>query len=55
MTSKKNITPGAALAALRRRVSKVCLHCGTSFEGLKKSKYCSDKCRHAATYKRRKS
>jgi len=48
-------TPGAALAALRRQVEKSCAHCGDTFSGIKTARFCSEKCRYAAAYKRRTS
>lgn len=47
---------GAMLAMLRRRDVKECLNpdCKTTFEGLEVANYCSDECRYAAAYVRRK-
>jgi hypothetical protein len=47
---------GAALAMLRRRDTKECLHpeCKNVFEGMEVTNYCSDECRYAAAYLRRK-
>lgn len=47
---------GAALAMLRRRDTKECLNpeCKTVFEGMEVTNYCSNECRYAAAYLRRK-
>ena len=47
---------GAALAMLRRRNTKKCLNpgCKNVFEGMVVTNYCSDECRYAAAYLRRK-
>ena len=45
---------GQALAAQRRREPKVCEVCGTSFEGLAKSRYCSVPCNQRAYWDRKR-
>ena len=52
---KSILTAGAALAAQREIVSKKCLECGDSFDGIKKKAYCTEKCKQAAKYKRKKA
>lgn len=48
------MTPGAALSALRRRVPHICPMCRESFTKLKTARYCSDRCKQAAKYRRSK-
>jgi hypothetical protein len=45
---------GRMLAARRRQVTGACPVCGTTFTGIGKRRYCSDRCRFRATYLRRK-
>ena len=47
---------GAQLAMMRKRSKKKCANpeCGTKFEGLAITNYCSDECRFRAAYLRRK-
>ena len=45
-------TPGAALAALRRRVWHVCKSCGKRFKGIATAIYCSNACRQRAKRER---
>ena len=45
---------GRLLAARRRRMTGTCPVCGTTFTGIGKRRYCSDRCRFRATYLRRK-
>jgi hypothetical protein len=40
--------PGRDLANMRRQVRGICLWCGSTFEGIIKQIYCSNKCRVAA-------
>lgn len=46
--------PGKDLASLRLRVLHTCPHCQNEFTGIKKAKYCSERCRQAAKYARTK-
>lgn len=44
------VSPGEAarlLAAMRRRVQKTCLRCGTPIEGVRQRKFCSPTCASA--------
>jgi ribosomal protein L34E len=47
-------SPGAALAALRRRTRHRCAQCGKRFSGIAKALYCSNACRQKAKYERAK-
>jgi ribosomal protein L34E len=47
-------TPGAALAALRKRTWHRCAQCGKRFSGIAKAVYCSNACRQKAKYARAK-
>lgn len=38
------VSPGAALAALRKPSERRCAHCGAPFVGLGRRKYCSPRC-----------
>jgi hypothetical protein len=54
MTEEEILREAARIqAARRRRVERRCEHCGTSYEGLTHSRYCSDRCRVAASRERR--
>lgn len=46
--------PGAALAAMRRNETKRCAHCGASFTAIRTARYCSERCKQAAKYRRKK-
>jgi len=49
-------TPGAALAAMRPTRAYRCLVCGTSFTAKdRRAKYCSERCKQAAKYRRAKA
>ena len=48
-------TPGAALAAMRPTRAYRCLVCGASFTAKdRRAKYCSERCKQAAKYRRTK-
>lgn len=54
MTDEEILREAARIqAARRRRVERTCAHCGTTYEGLVHSRYCSDRCRVAASRQRR--
>jgi hypothetical protein len=56
MTEEEILREAARLqAARRRRVERACDHCGKIYEGLVHSKYCSDRCRVAASRQRQAS
>jgi len=42
------LSPGAALAAKRKKEKKVCPSCQEKFIGIKTAIYCSNKCRQRA-------
>ena len=49
-------TPGAALAAMRPNRTYRCQVCGTTFTAKdRRAKYCSEKCKQAAKYRRAKA
>jgi predicted nucleic acid-binding Zn ribbon protein len=49
-------TPGAALAAMRPTRAYRCLVCGASFTAKdRRAKYCSERCKQAAKYRRAKA
>ena len=48
------LSPASQLAAMRRKETKPCAHCGEPFTGLKRSVYCSGRCRQGAKRKRDK-
>jgi hypothetical protein len=54
MTEEEILSEAARIrASRRRRVERTCGHCGTKYEGLVHSRYCSDRCRVAASRQRR--
>ncbi len=54
MTNEEILQEAARLRAARRlRTVKQCEVCGTSFEGIRQRRYCSDRCRVAASRQRR--
>jgi predicted RNA-binding Zn-ribbon protein involved in translation (DUF1610 family) len=46
-------SPGARLAAKRRKVTHYCPVCGIEFVGIKTAVYCSNRCRQAAKIDRK--
>jgi len=46
---------GAQLSAKRRQHDKVCPSCSLAFQGVKIAKYCSNRCRQKAKYRRLKA
>ena len=49
-------SPGAALAAMRPTRAYRCLVCGASFTAKdRRAKYCSERCKQAAKYRRVKA
>jgi predicted nucleic acid-binding Zn ribbon protein len=49
-------TPGAALAAMRPTRAYRCLVCGATFTAKdRRAKYCSERCKQAAKYRRAKA
>jgi predicted nucleic acid-binding Zn ribbon protein len=51
-----NTKPGAALRALRKRYAIVCAVCGAKHETSDaRAKYCSNRCKQAAKYQRKKA
>ena len=49
-------TPGAALAAMRPDRQVTCQVCGTVFTAKdRRAKYCSERCKQAAKYRRAKT
>jgi predicted nucleic acid-binding Zn ribbon protein len=49
-------TPGAALAAMRPTRAYRCQVCGATFTAQdRRAKYCSEKCKQAAKYRRAKA
>lgn len=46
---------GAKLSAQRRQCDKVCPSCSHVFQGVKIAKYCSNRCRQKAKYRRAKA
>jgi predicted nucleic acid-binding Zn ribbon protein len=49
-------TPGAALAAMRPTRAYRCLVCGATFTAKdRRAKYCSERCKQAAKYRRSKA
>ena len=49
-------TPGAALAALRPTLAYHCQMCGATFTAKdRRAKYCSERCKQAAKYRRAKA
>lgn len=46
--------PGAALAAMRRKIRHRCAQCGKGFRGIATAVYCSNACRQKAKYERAK-
>ena len=56
MTDEEVASAAAHRAAgRRRRVTKACEVCGTTFEGLSQRRYCSDRCRVRASRLRRQT
>lgn len=52
----KIISPGAALAALRKDRLVVCAHCGQTFTAKdSRARFCSNRCRQANKYKKMKT
>lgn len=51
----RNTEPGKDLAAMRVRVLHTCPNCSNDFTGIKKARYCSERCRQAAKYARQKA
>jgi len=49
------LSPGAALAAQRKKEKKVCPVCNEKFIGIKKAIYCSNRCRQSAKNARNKN
>ena len=47
------MTPGAKLAAMRRKLAHVCPICETRFKGIAKAIYCSNACRQKAKRERK--
>jgi predicted RNA-binding Zn-ribbon protein involved in translation (DUF1610 family) len=47
--------PGHDLAALRRKTRHTCPVCGASFEAIRTAVYCSNRCRQAAKYQRKRT
>lgn len=43
------------MSKMRVKFEKPCKHCKNLFVGLKKQRFCSDKCRYAAAYQKRKN
>ncbi|WP_198266682.1 hypothetical protein [sulfur-oxidizing endosymbiont of Gigantopelta aegis] len=52
MTEK--ITAGATLASMRKKELKKCVVCREEFLGLKRAKFCSNKCKQKDKYQRSK-
>jgi predicted nucleic acid-binding Zn ribbon protein len=49
-------SPGAALAAMRPTRTYRCHVCGTTFTAVdRRAKYCSERCKQAAKYRRAKA
>lgn len=46
---------GAQLSAQRKQYNKVCPSCSCAFQGVKIAKYCSNRCRQKAKYRRLKA
>jgi predicted nucleic acid-binding Zn ribbon protein len=48
-------SPGAALAAQRRRIPHTCPVCGKTFTAIRTARYCSESCQQKAKRTRAKS
>lgn len=55
MTTNNTVSIGQLLASMRETVTHTCPACGREFTGIYIATYCSDRCRNAAAYVRRKA
>ncbi|WP_167374441.1 hypothetical protein [Bathymodiolus platifrons methanotrophic gill symbiont] len=54
MAVENTLSAGAILASKRKIETKICPVCKEEFEGIKKAKFCSNKCRQKDKYQRNK-